>query len=103
MTSIELAIQILFDAINKKSPKETLAALNTFEAGMKNPDTGAKFVEWITTPQNISDLQTALVSNLDIPPRLLAIRRKPMTRNQRAMILFKTLENAISRVYPTEV
>ncbi len=94
--------QDLLAAIKSKDVQETKTQVQQFNDNMRNPDTGADWVIWLTEPANLTEVHKALVADLDIPPRLLAIRRRLMSRAQRAMILMLAIEKALGRVYPNE-
>ena len=92
--------QDLLDAIRSKDAQQAKTQVQQFSANMRNPTVGADYVIWITEPVNLTEVHKALAEDLDVPPRLLAIRRKLMSRAQRAMILMLAIEKALGRLYP---
>jgi hypothetical protein len=90
----------LLDAIKSKDVQRAKAQVQQFNANMRDATVGADYVIWITEPVNLTEVHKALAEDLEVPPRLLAIRRKLMSRAMRAMILVSAMEKALERVYP---
>lgn len=89
----------LLAAINLKDTVATMVEILKFKANMRNPEIGASFVIWITEPVNLTNIHKALIENLNIPPRLLAIKRSAISRTQKSVLLFQAIENAVKRVH----
>ena len=94
----DAGIEILA-AINAKNPEETLLKIQGYIESMKNPEIGAEYVSWITTPVNVTNIHNALTSELEINPRALLIKRRPLSRPQRGILLIYAMEIAIKRQY----
>ena len=89
----------LLDAIKSKDAKESLLQVQQFKKNMRDQETGANYVLWVTEPINLTSVHNSLVEDLGIPPRLLAIRRSSINRTQKAVLLIQAIENAIKRVH----
>jgi hypothetical protein len=90
---------LLMAAIESKDAQQSLAEVHRFKEHMRNVDVGANYVMWITEPVNLTKVHKALAEDLDVPPRLLAIRRTMLNRTQRAVLLVQAIENGIKRVH----
>lgn len=83
--------------INKKDPLAAMTALQEYQVNMRNVEVGADYVMWISEPTNLTKVHQAIVDNLDIPQRAMAIIRRLMSRTQRAVLLTQAMEIAIKR------
>jgi hypothetical protein len=89
----------LVDAIKSRNAVLALSKIQEFQQMMKSVDVGAAHVLWISEPVNLTAVHKALVDELSIPQRLLAIKRMKFTRTQRAIMLMQAMENAVKRVH----
>ena len=89
----------LLEAINSKDAQQALTQVQQFRDNMRNVTVGADYVMWITEPVNLTSVHKALAEDLNVPPRLLAIRRSVMNRTQKAVLLVQAIELALKRVY----
>ena len=89
----------LLDSISSKNALEAITQVQQFKENMKDITVGADHVMWITEPANLTRVHKALAEDLDVPSRLLAIRRIQMNRTQRAVLLVQSIEMAIKKVY----
>ena len=89
----------LIESINSKDAQKALTQVQQFRDNMRNPAVGADYVMWITEPVNLTNVHKALAEDLNVPPRLLAIRRSMMNRTQKAVLLVQAIELAVKRVY----
>lgn len=90
---------LLIEAIMSKDVQKTMEFIQQFKEGMKDLQVGAEYVLWITEPPNLMRTHEALVQNLSIVPRSLAIIRRPMSRTTRAVLLLQAMEIAIKRTH----
>ncbi len=98
MTTTNIGTPLL-ESINSKDAQTALTQIQQFKDNMRNPTVGADYVMWITEPVNLTSVHKALAEDLNVPPRLLAIRRAMMNRTQKAVLLFQAIENAVKRVH----
>lgn len=89
----------LLDSINSKDAQMALSKIQQFKDNMRNTTVGADYVMWITEPVNLTRVHKALADDLNVPPRLLAIRRSMMNRTQKAVLLVQAIELAVKRVH----
>ena len=89
----------LLESINSKDAQAALTQICQFRENMRNPAVGADYVMWITEPVNLTSVHKALAEDLNVPPRLLAIRRSSMNRTQKAVLLSQAIELAVRRVH----
>jgi len=89
----------LLESIKSKDAQQTLSQVQQFRDNMKNVTVGADYVMWITEPANLTSVHKALAEDLNVPPRLLAIRRSLMNRTQKAVLLVQAIELAVKRVH----
>ena len=89
----------LLESISSKDAQQALTQVQQFRDSMRNPTVGADFVMWITEPVNLTSVHKALAEDLNVPPRLLAIRRSSMNRTQKAVLLVQAMELAVKRVH----
>lgn len=97
-TASESGIQLLNTIASKDAPG-TLALVSKYMEMMRDPQTGADYVRWISEPVNLTRVHQALANDLGVPPRLLAIRKRPVTRVQRSVLLVQAMESAIKRTF----
>ena len=90
---------LLLEAINSKDAQQALTQVQLFKEKMRDTTVGADYVMWITEPVNLTSVHKALADDLNVPPRLLAIRRSVMNRTQKAVLLVQAIELALKRVY----
>lgn len=88
----------LLEAIRSKDVQEALTQVQQFTANMRDATVGADYVKWISEPVNLTEVHKALVEDLGVPPRLLAIKRMLMSRPQRAALLLRAIENSLVRL-----
>lgn len=89
----------LIDAINSKDARASLTEIQQYKNMMRDSSVGSEYVLWITEPVNLTNVHKTLADNLQVPPRLLAIRRSSMNRTQKAVLLTQAIETAIKRVH----
>lgn len=100
MTTNNLCLgQALVDSLNSKDPPLVLGEICKYRDNMCNAAIGAAYVGWITEPTNLTIVHRLLIDNLNIPPKLLAIRRSHMTRTQKAVLLMQAIEISVKRVH----
>lgn len=97
-TAIEFG-QELLETIKGKDVQQTVAKIQQFREGMKDTTVGADYVLWITEPVNLTSVQKALAEDLEVPQRVLAIRRAVMSRTQKAVLLIQAMEMGIKKVH----
>ena len=97
-TNINIGLPLL-ESINSKDAQQALTQVQQFRDNMKNMTVGADYVMWITEPVNLTSVHKALAEDLNVPPRLLAIRRSIMNRTQKAVLLVQAIELAVKRVH----
>lgn len=90
---------LLLESIKSKDAQQALTQVQQFRDNMKNVAVGADYVMWITEPVNLTSVHKALAEDLNVPPRLLAIRRSSMNRTQKAVLLMQAIELAVKRVH----
>ena len=98
MTSSDIGIPLL-QAINSKDAQKSHDEIERFKEKMRDVTVGANYVLWITEPANLTLVHKALAEDLQVPPRLLAIKRVAMSRTQRAALLMQAIGQAIKRVH----
>ena len=89
----------LLDAINSADAVAAVLQIQQYKENMRNPQIGADYVMWITEPPNLTSVHKALTTSLNIPQRLLAIKRSALNRTQKSVLLVQAIENAIKRVH----
>lgn len=89
----------LLDTINSKDAQQSMTQVQQFRESMKDATVGADYVSWITEPVNLTTVQKALADDLNVPHRLLMIRRVLMSRTQKAVMLLQAMENGIRKVH----
>jgi hypothetical protein len=89
----------LLESIKSKDAQQSVSQVQQFKENMRNVTVGADYVMWITEPANLTRVHKALAEDLNVPPRLLAIRRAPMNRTQKAVLLIQAIEMAVKKVH----
>ncbi len=89
----------LLETIKSCDALKSLTLIQQFKEMMHNQVVGGDYVVWISEPANLTRVHQALADNLQVPPRLLAIRRVSRTRTQKALILITAMEIALKRIY----
>jgi hypothetical protein len=89
----------LTETIKSKDASASLLLIQQFKELMKDPSVGSEYVIWITEPGNLSSLHRILIENLNIHPRLLAIKRVSSSRTLKAVLLVQAVELAIKKVH----
>jgi hypothetical protein len=89
----------LLESIKSKDAQQALTQVQQFRDNMRNVTVGADYVMWITEPVNLTSVHKALAEDLNVPPRLLAIRRAAMNRTQKAVLLVQAIEMAVKKVH----
>ena len=91
--------ELLLESIESKDAQKSLAEIQQYKEYMRDPLVGAEYVKWITEPVNLTSVHKALAEDLNIPPRLLAIRRMSLNRTQKAVLIVQAMELAVKRVH----
>lgn len=91
--------ELLLEVIKGKDAQRVLTQVQQFRDGMKDTTVGADYVVWITEPANLTRVHKALAEDLEVPHRVLAIRRVLMSRTQKAVSLVTAMEMAIKKVH----
>ena len=91
--------QRLLEAIKSKDAQKFITQVQHFKEGMKDTSVGADYVVWISEPVNLTNVHKALAEDLNVPPRALAIKRRLMSRTQKAVLLLQAMEIATKRVH----
>jgi hypothetical protein len=89
----------LLAAINSKDAQKSLLEVQQFKDKMRDVTVGADYVVWITEPVNLTSVHKALAEDLNVPPKLLAIRRSALNRTQKAVMLVQAIEVSIKRTH----
>ena len=89
----------MLETIKSKDAQQALTQVQLFKEKMRDTTVGADYVMWITEPVNLTSVHKALAEDLNVPPRLLAIRRSTMNRTQKAVLLVQAIELAVKRVH----
>jgi hypothetical protein len=99
MTSSFDAGSQLLETIKSKDVQQTLTQVQQFKEKMRDATVGTDYVLWITEPANLTLVHKALADDLQVPQRLLAIKRVAMSRTQKAVLLVQAIETALKRVH----
>lgn len=91
--------QELLEAIKSKDAQQSLTKVQQYKENMRDTTVGVDYVTWITEPANLTLVHKALADDMNVPPRLLAIKRVAMSRTQKAVLLTLAIENAIRKVH----
>ena len=89
----------LLDAIKSKDVQTAYTQVQQFRDKMRDVTVGADYVLWITEPANLTLVHKALADDLQVPPKLLAIKRIAMSRTQKAVLLLQAIEMGIKKVH----
>ncbi len=89
----------LLKIFETKDVQKSYQKIIEYRESMKDPNLGADYVLWISEPANLSKLHASLTENLEIPQKVMAIRRALMSRTQRAMLLTQAMELAVKKVH----
>lgn len=90
----ELADELLA-AISEKDVAESLQLIQQIKVGI---GTNAEYIVWITTPSNLSLIQSALTEHLGIPQKAMMIKPRPgSSRGLRASFFLQAMENSLKR------
>jgi len=89
----------LLDAIKSKDVQLAYTQVQQFRDKMRDVTVGADYVLWITEPANLTLVHKALADDLQVPPKLLAIKRIAMSRTQKAVLLLQAIEMAVKKVH----
>ncbi len=88
----------LLAAIKSKDVQKAITAVQQYHASMRDATVGHDYVNWLSEPANLTLVHQALAEDLNVPPRLLAIRRQLMSRTQRAVLLISAIDRALARI-----
>jgi hypothetical protein len=91
--------QELLETIKSKDAQQSITKVQQFREGMRDKSVGAEYVLWITEPVNLTSVQKALAEDLEVPQRVLAIKRAVMSRTQKAVLLVQAMEMGIKKVH----
>lgn len=94
----EFGIQLL-ETIKSKDVQKSYTIIQQFKENMKDQTVGADYVTWISEPANLTRVHQALAEDLEVPPRVMAIKRVLMSRPQRAFLLVQAMELGIKKVH----
>lgn len=89
----------LLETIKSKDVQKSYTEIQQFKENMKDQTVGADFVTWISEPANLTRVHKALAEDLEVPPRVMAIKRVLMSRPQRAYLLVQAMELGIKKVH----
>jgi len=89
----------LLEAIKSKDAQKFITQVQQYKEGMRDTTVGADYVVWISEPVNLTKVHKALAEDLGVPPRALAIKRRLMSRTQKAVLLLQAMEIATKRVH----
>lgn len=73
----------------------TLDALLELEHLVMND---VEYINWVTDPVNITGLHQSLITNMDIPHRLLLLKNRVPNKHRRAIMFVKIMYNAVKRI-----
>lgn len=91
--------ELLLEAIKSKDAQQFITQVQQYKEGMRDTTVGADYVVWISEPVNLTRVHKALAEDLGVPPRALAIKRRLMSRTQKAALLLQAMEIATKRAY----
>jgi hypothetical protein len=91
--------ELLLEAIQSKDAQQFVTQVQQYREGMRDVTVGADYVVWISEPVNLTRIHKALAEDLGVPPRALAIKRRLMSRTQKAALLLQAMEIATKRVH----
>lgn len=76
-----------------------LVALGDFKDALQTPGSGSEYVNWLSNPANLTKLHLAISTNLNVPPRLLAIKRLSVSRGQKCMMMLRAMEISVRKIH----
>lgn len=91
--------ECLLKTFETKDVLNSYTQIQEYRECMRDPTVGADYVMWVSEPINLSKLHASLTENLEIPQKVMAIRRALMTRTQRAALLTQAMEMAVKKVH----
>ena len=89
----------LLQTIKSKDAQKSYDLIQQFRENMRDTTVGADYVIWISEPANLTLVHKALADDLNVPPRLLAIKRVSMSRTQKSVLLGQAMDLAIKKVH----
>lgn len=89
-------VQDLITAIKLKDTNLALLIANNIKTAIEANDAVA--INNIVDPANITAIHSALIEHLQVPQRLLIMKRRAMTKTTKAYIFTTIIINAITRV-----
>lgn len=89
-------IHDLISAIKLKDTNLALSIANNIKVAIEAGDVGA--INSIVDPANITEVHSSLIEYLQVPQRLLIMKRRAMTKTTKAYIFTTIIINAITRV-----
>ena len=94
--SISSVTYDLMESIKSKDVKKTLGFINEFKTNLaKDID----YIAWITTPVNLTAVQSSLTESFGIPQKAMMIKpRAGSSRGLRATFFLQAMENSLKRV-----
>lgn len=96
MNDITELVDKLLSSISAKDVKLSIAYVQEFKSKIA---TDSNYIGWITTPANLTLVQTALTTHLGIPHKALMIRVRPgCSRGLRASLFLQAMENSLNRL-----
>lgn len=98
VSATEFAEQLL-ETIKSKDALKSMTQVQQYKENMKDATVGADYVTWISEPVNLTRVHQALAEDLEVPPRVMAIKRVLMSRPQRAYLLVQAMELGIKKVH----
>ena len=98
MTNFDAGTKLL-ETITSKDVQQSYTQVQQFKEKMRDATVGADYVLWITEPANLTRVHKALAEDLQVPQRLLAIKRVAMSRTQKAVLLVQAIEMAVKKVH----
>jgi len=95
-TNINDVGETLLAAITSKDVDRSLLLIQEFKQGI---GTSSDYIVWITTPANLTKVQSALTESFGIPQKAMMIKPRPGTsRGLRASFFLQAMENSLKRV-----
>ena len=89
-------IQDLIIAIKLKDYNLSLQIANNIKSAIEQNDPVA--INNIVDPKNITEIHSSLIEYMEVPQRLLIMKRRSMTKTTKAYIFTTIIINAITRV-----
>lgn len=86
----------LLESISAKNGQRALDLVTEFKT---NIGQDSEFIVWITTPVNLTAVQSAITENFGIPHKAMMIKSRPgSSRGLRASFFLQAMENSLKRV-----